>query len=101
MISEQDQYTNDDLDECLDTVMEAISIMNNKELMALVKARAKEKGKHLLAIKEFSADTDDGKINSIEDLKDKKYEAFKSKEDKKPKVKSIKDLRDKAKEKEE
>lgn len=102
-LSEKGDYTKEDLDEALECVIEAVSIMNNKELMALVKEHAKSKGEKIGAIKEFSADTEDGKISSIKDLRNKKYDAFKGKEDsdeadeeegKKPK--SIKDIRKKS-----
>lgn len=79
MISEKESYTKEDLDECLETVMEAISIMNNKPLMDMVKKHAKEQGQKIAAIKEFSQDNEEGKITSIEDLRKKRYKAFKEK----------------------
>lgn len=94
-IANKDSYTDDDLDEALDCVIDGIEVMNNKELMKMVITHAKKKGKQLEAIKEFSgSDSDDGKITSIQDLRDKKYEAFQ--EETPAKVKSIADIKKKS-----
>lgn len=72
-LSEKDQYTKEDLDEVLDCLVGAIEIMNNKPLMKLLKAHADKRGKQIEALQELS----DTKVKSIDDLRKKKYEAFK------------------------
>lgn len=67
-----DTYTKDDLDGVLDCLVEAIEIMNNKPLMKLVKAHADKRGKQIEVLQELQ-----DKPKSIDDLRKKRYEAFK------------------------
>jgi len=96
-LSEKDSYTDEDLDEAMECLIEAEDIKKNPELLKLIQQHGKKMKAGITSVEQLRSTANEMAMkNPLE--KDAVDEKKDNKKDKKPKIKNIADLRAAAKE---